>query len=122
MLGIAPSTKLPFSGTKWRTFGLPRPSLEVHTQRQQTGSRITIRGTNFAPHDGISCVAEGVVGRTNRAPFALGAVATSDGAGSFDTFADVGFFPSHPADVDVIIRATDHHGRTANEFSNGFHA
>jgi hypothetical protein len=122
-VGLAPSTDPPFSGTKWATHAMPTASLEVHTQRQQTGSDITITGRNFTPRDGITFAAEGIVGHggVNHAPLALGVVATADGSGSFNAFVRVSFVSTQPADAQVVIRATDHSGRTASGFSNGFH-
>jgi hypothetical protein len=119
-VGLAPFPDQPFSGTKWGTIGLPRPSLQVQTQRQAITSRLTMRGTNFTPNDTIRFVAEGIVGREH-APFPLSLFANADGSGSFEAFDETGFFPHHPADVQVIVRATDQHGRTANGVSNGFH-
>jgi hypothetical protein len=121
-VGLAPNTAEPFSGTRWATTGLPRPSVQVHTQRQQTGSRLTISGTNFTPGDGITFSADGIVGRTNHAPFALPTVANAGPTGAFTATADVGFFPQEPGDGQVIVRATDHHGRTASGSSGGFGA
>lgn len=116
---LAPSTNEPFSGTKWRTTAQPAPTLEVHAQRNQTGWDITMIGAGFTPNDNITFSADGLVGRANHAPFALPAVANSNGSGAFNAFARVGFFPNQ-GDVEVIVRATDHHGRTASKLSNGF--
>jgi len=120
-VGLAPSTGQPFSGTKWGTIALPQPSLQVHTQREAIRSKLTLRGTRFSPGDQVRFDAEGIVGRANHAAFPLGAFAVADNNGSFEAFAEVGFFPTHPADVKVVVRATDRQGRTANGFSDGFH-
>ncbi len=118
-VGLAESTNP--SGTKWGTIALPRPSLVVDTQRGAIRSMLTMRGTNFTPNDHVRFDAEGIAGRANHAPFPLGVSVIADGNGSFEAFAEVGFFPTHPPDVQVIVRATDRNGRTANGFSNGFH-
>lgn len=121
-VGLAPSANPPFSGTKWGTISLPAPSLEVHTQRDQTGATLTLRGTNFTPNDDVRFSAEGIVGHggAEHAPLALG-FASVDVNGSFETFQEIRFVLTQPGDVDVIIRATDHNGRTAQGFTGGFH-
>jgi len=120
-VGLAPSTDHPFTGTKWGTRLLATPSLDVVTERQQTGSALTIRGKGFTPGNLVRFDAESIVGRADHAPFPLGSTATADADGSFEGFASVGFFPTHPADVLVIVRATDGSGVTATDLSNGFH-
>jgi hypothetical protein len=121
-VGIAPHTNQPFSGTKWRTIGLPQPSLQVQTRREQTGSTLILTGTNFSPGDDVRFSAEGIVGHggAEHAPLALGIFAITSGNGSFETSVFVQFVPTQPGDAPVIVRATDHHGRTAHDFSGGF--
>jgi hypothetical protein len=121
-IGLAPSTAPPFSGTKWRTIPLPRPSIQVHTVRGAIRSDIDVKGTQFTPGDSVHFTAEGIVRvkGASRLPIALGS-APAGPQGEVTGLADVAFVGSHPASLDVIIRATDNHGRTAHGFSNGFH-
>jgi hypothetical protein len=121
-VGLAPNTNPPFSGTKWGTIPLPAPSLEVQTQRTQTGAQLTMRGKNFTPKDDVRFTAEGIVGHggPNHSPSSIGGFAIADDTGSFVSFAEISFVPTQPGDLPVTIRATDHHGRTANGFTFGF--
>lgn len=120
-VGLAPSTDPPFSGTKWGTTTLATPTLDVRTQREAIRSKLTMRGQGFTPGDQVRFDAEGIVGRENHAAFPLGGSVSAGPDGSFEGFAEVGFFPTHPADGAVIVRATDRNGRTATGTSDGFH-
>ncbi len=121
-LGLARSTDAPFTGTRWATAVVARPSLSVRTIRNQLGATLELRGAGFSGRDNIILSAEGLVGRENHAPFALGAVINSAPDGSFGGSVDVRISPNQPGDLMVTIRATDHHGITASGVTSGFSA
>lgn len=120
-IGLAPRTGPDFSGTAWRTTLMAVPSLDVRTIREAITSTLKMSGSGFTPNDDIRFVAEGIVGRQDHAPFSFGAPVSSSGDGRFTFEQTVGRFATHPADVNVTIRATDHHGITATDMSDGFH-
>ena len=119
-VGLAGTTNPPFTGTKWGTALVATPSLSVRTIRNQLGATLELAGSGFAGNDGIIVSAEGLVGRENHAPFALGAVINSAANGTFNGSVGIRFFPNQPADLPVTIRATDHHGVTASGVTPGF--
>jgi hypothetical protein len=121
-VGLAPHTNQPFSGTKWRTIALPRPSFQVQTRREQTGSTLTLRGTNFSPNDDVRFSAEGIIGHggAEHAPFAIGGFALTGGNGAFETSVFVDFVPTQPADIPVMcarqITTAERLTRSAKDF------
>jgi len=121
-LGLAPSTAGQFTGTRWATAVVARPSLIVHTKRNQLGASLDLSGSGFSGTDNIRVSAEGLVGRDNHAPFALGVVINSAPDGSFGGSVDIRISPAQPSDIPVTIRATDHHGITASGVTSGFSA
>jgi hypothetical protein len=119
-VGLAPSTNGGFTGTKWATAVLAKPTLGVVTTRNQTGAKLELTGSGFTGNDGIEVSAEGLVGRRNHAPFALGVVINTKPDGTFHGFVDVHIFPTQPPGLEVVIRATDHHGVSATGVTSGF--
>lgn len=122
VLLLAPSTDPPFTGTRWGTRLLATPSLDVVTQHEAITSKLTINGTGFTPGDQVRFDADGIHGRQDHAPFPLGSSATVEADGKFKGFAETGFFPTHPSGEPVTVRATDRHGITATDTSDGFAA
>jgi hypothetical protein len=117
---LAPQDNPP-SGTLWMTALVGRPTLRVVTTREIGAAQLELTGSGFSPNDNLFASAEGIVGRTNHAPFALGTVINTRGDGSFSGFAQVDYFSSQPVGQDVTVRVTDHHGMTASAPSNGFY-
>jgi hypothetical protein len=122
VLLLAATTDPPFTGTRWGTRLLATPSFEVSTQHEAIRSRLKMVGRGFTPGDPLHLDAEGIHGRQDHAPFPLGGPTTVGADGAFEAHADVGFFPTHPAGEPVTIRATDRHGITATDTSDGFAA
>jgi hypothetical protein len=122
-VGLAKNTAFPFTGTKWGTSAQPSASLQVVTERNQLGADLRLIGANFTPNDNIQFTAEGLVGHGGEmhAPLSLGAVAATGADGRFEAPDRISFFsPPQPGDLPVIVRATDHHGRTASATTSGF--
>ena len=78
-VGMAPNTGPPFSGTKWRVQLLAAPTLDIETEREQTGSILHLQGRGYTPGDNIDITAEGIVGMQDHAAFFLPASARADG-------------------------------------------
>ena len=107
----------------WGTSAQPSASLQVVTELNQFGADLTLIGANFTPHDGVSFTAEGLVGHGGdmHAPFTIGTTVTAGADGRFEAPGRISFFsPPQPADSPVIIRATDHSGRTGSATTSGF--
>jgi hypothetical protein len=109
----------PHSGTKWRATFLARPNLSVTTTRNEEGANLHLRGSGFTSGDSVEISAEGIIGRTDHAPFALG-FANVDGNSSFETFITIRFAEVQPNNPAVVIRATDHNGMSAVDTTAGF--
>jgi hypothetical protein len=117
---LAPQDNPP-SGTLWMTTLIGQPTLRVVTTREFGAAQLELTGSGFTPNDTVEFSAEGIVGLTNHAPYALGLHRT-DSDGSFSGgFAQVNYFSSQPVGQDVTVRATDRHGMTASAPSNGFY-
>src|SRR4030095_2148004 len=108
----------PFSSTKWRAALLASPTLSVTTIRNQLGATLELRGVGFTPNDSVNISAEGIIGR-DHTPFALG-FANIDANGTCATNVEIRFPPTQPNNPQVVVRATDHHGISAVDFTAGF--
>jgi hypothetical protein len=111
----------PFSGTKWRALLSASPSLSVTTIRNQLGATLELSGVGFTPGgDSVNISAEGIIGRENHAPFALGFANIDPNTGTFTTTVEIEVAPVQPNNPQVVIRATDHNGISAVDFTDGF--
>lgn len=124
-VGLAPSTDHPFTGTKWRTIALPAPTIDVGSaQRNQLGSDILVKGQNFTAGDAVRFSFEGIQGHggPRHRPQAFGS-ANVQPDGTFERWLQVRYIRELPVDFpEVVVRATDHNGRTAQGITSGFYA
>jgi hypothetical protein len=123
-VGLAPSASPPFSGTRWGVRALGSASLDVESERTSSSLRLAIRGQGFTPGDSVVITIEGIVGSggPKHSPRAFGPATRVGSDGAFrGATAEVDFVAIHPADIPIIVRATDHNGRTATRPNNHFH-
>jgi len=120
-VGLADDTNPPHSGTKWKAALSASPTLNVTTHPNELGATLDLKGSGFTPGDSVEFAAEGIIGRENHVPFALGGFANSDGNGAFELDnVEIRFAEVQPNNPQVVVRGTDHNGVSAVGFTGGF--
>jgi hypothetical protein len=118
-VGLASAADPQHTGAKWRAASFASPTLSVTTRRNQLGATLDLRGAGFTGGDSVNISAEAILGR-NHQPFALGFANVDPNTRSFATSVEIRFPPIQPNNSNVVIRATDHHGISAVDFTAGF--